>query len=339
MKPIESERLFIEGLIKDSAEKNNVPKSKLLGVTALTGDASTRRYYRVKAEKNSYVACLTDPSEKSDFVIVQDLLSKHNIRVPKIYDKNLSKGFLLEEDLGDTTLLVNLSSQTKREEEYETYKSIIDELIKIHKIQIGDSAENYATMSFDEEKLSQEINMTHEYFLDKYLSTSIDDSEWDLIKKGFEKIYKRIASEKMVLTHRDFHSRNIMVKNDELIIIDFQDARLGLPQYDLVSLLEDCYYQLNRENVDKLKKYYWENFLKETKMQKTYEDFLYLYDLMAIQRVYKAIGSFTYIYDTRKDARYLKYVGFAFEKIRRIFNKYPEFNELKEVLSRKYYES
>jgi len=338
MKPIESERLFIEGLFKNSQKNSCVEQDALADVQALTGDASTRRYYRVETKKESYVACLTDPSEKSEFVVVQELLADHDIRVPKIYDKNLSKGYLLEEDLGDMTLLVKLSAIQSDVDEYEIYKKIIDELIKIHKINANDSEEQYSKLAFDEAKLQQEVDMTHKYFLDTYLDAEINANDRKIIEEEFQSICKKISIEKRVLTHRDFHSRNIMVKNDELIIIDFQDARLGIPQYDLVSLLEDCYYELSPENVNKLKKYYWDTYLKETSLQKNEDEFNYLYDLMAVQRIYKAIGSFTFINETRNDSRYLKYVGYAFEKIRRILSKYPEYQNFKEVLSRTYYE-
>jgi hypothetical protein len=148
---------------------------------------------------------------------------------------------------------------------------------------------------------------------------------------------KRLSAQKMVITHRDFHSRNIMVKDNKYVFIDFQDARWGIPQYDLVSLLEDCYYDLKEENRQKLKRYYYDNLDHSIHGQKTYEEFDSLYQDMTIQRVFKAVGSFCYIYNWRKDDRYLKYIGFAMEKIRRTMMDNPRYAELKTKLFQNYY--
>jgi aminoglycoside/choline kinase family phosphotransferase len=128
-----------------------------------------------------------------------------------------------------------------------------------------------------------------------------------------------------------------MVKNNKYIFIDFQDARWGIPQYDLVSLLEDCYYDIKEENRQKLKRYYFDNLDAAIHGQKSYEEFEVLYQDMTIQRVFKAVGSFCYIYNWRKDDRYLKYIGFAMEKIRRTMMDNPRYAELKTKLFQNYY--
>ena len=142
----------------------------------------------------------------------------------------------------------------------------------------------------------------------------------------------------MVVCHRDYHSRNIMVVNEEVVVIDFQDARMGLPQYDLVSLLEDCYYKVSRDNKHDLKMIYWDNFLQKNCPQESKEEYLRLYDLMTIQRTFKALGSFAYIYKNRNDIRYLKYIGYAFENLRDVLFRYDEFRDLRVCLSEIYYE-
>jgi aminoglycoside/choline kinase family phosphotransferase len=128
-----------------------------------------------------------------------------------------------------------------------------------------------------------------------------------------------------------------MIKDGVQVVIDFQDARLGTPVYDLVSLMEDCYYQVSDSNREILLKYYYDNYFSVFDSTKTYDDFIYLYDMMAIQRVYKAIGSFAYIYADRKDQRYIKYMGYAFEKIRNIMLKYDSLTKERKILSGVYY--
>jgi hypothetical protein len=128
-----------------------------------------------------------------------------------------------------------------------------------------------------------------------------------------------------------------MIKNGEQVVIDFQDARMGTPLYDLVSLLEDCYYQINETNKKALVEYYYNNYFKFFDKSKTFEEFKVVYDMMAIQRVFKAIGSFAYIYADRKDLRYVKYIGFAFEKVRSIMMNHESFSRERIILSSLYY--
>ena len=130
-----------------------------------------------------------------------------------------------------------------------------------------------------------------------------------------------------------------MVKDGEFILIDFQDARMGIPQYDLVSLLEDCYYELSFDSREKLIEYYYENLPAEIHGQENFENFKCLYRDMALQRVFKAIGSFSYIYETRKDVRYVKYIGFAMEKLKCILLQDNKYEKLRKTLFGYYYES
>ncbi|MAX65354.1 MAG: phosphotransferase [Bacteriovoracaceae bacterium] len=341
MKPEVSEQLFIEELFSGSKKELDTETVELKMIERLTGDASTRRYYRLFTNKNSYVACLDNPTERGEnsFVRVQGFLQRYDVRVPRIYDRSVEKGYILEEDLGDITLLQYLSEIKNRKEEFEIYKKILDILLSIHKIPLEDvKSSGKFDLFFDEKKLNSEINFTTDFFIKRFLRVS-DSSVHKKINDSFKEINSRLASEKMVLTHRDFHSRNIMVKEDDFIVIDFQDARQGIPQYDLVSILEDCYYELDSNNRYMLIEYYYNNLPKEVHGQHSYEEFTSLYNDMTLQRVFKAIGSFSYIYETRKDVRYTKYIGFAMEKIKRILFRDEKYNALREILFKYYYES
>lgn len=342
MKPEVSERLFIEELFKKTLADKKINCSHLVNVDKLTGDASTRRYYRVYCKEQSYVVCLDHPSVegKNSFIETQRFFDDQKVRVPQIYDYLPSKGYILEEDLGDTTLLKKLSFVRSVEEEMEIYQKALRELMAIHKATVGDDNKSaISSMQFDFEKLINEIDFTVDYFVDKFLGIS-DESIKRAIVEAFYPICKRLSSKSMVCTHRDFHSRNIMCVGEEMIIIDFQDARMGIPQYDLVSLLEDCYYQVNPKNVEILKRAYYDQMRVYCMAdQNTYEEFLSLYDDMLLQRVFKAVGSFSYIFHQRKDVRYLKYIGFGMEKIKSVLMEKPELHQLKKELFSIYYES
>ncbi|MBT4792621.1 MAG: phosphotransferase [Halobacteriovoraceae bacterium] len=341
MKPEVSERLFIEDLFRKSKERLKDTSYQLNNIERLTGDASTRRYYRLFTEKKSFVACLDNPSQTglNPFISVLDFLKDYRLRIPHIYDMDLSKGYILEEDLGDTTLLKHLSTIGSKEEEFLIYKEILDQLLVLHKIPQDEIKKSGIFQEmFDYTKLKSEIDFTTDFFLKRYLGITDEDS-LARVSEVFDPLCKRLASENMVLTHRDFHSRNIMVKDKDFVMIDFQDARLGIPQYDLVSMLEDCYYRVGMYNKNMLIKYYYENLPVEIHQQKDFESFMKLYNDMALQRVFKAIGSFSYIYETRKDIRYLKYIGFAMEKIKSILFDDNTYDELRKTLFKYYYES
>lgn len=341
MKPEQAEQFLIEELFNQTQERGFCKNEKLQSVDRLTGDASTRRYYRLFTNLNSYVACLDNPlteaTPKNSFVSNQVFLSSAGIRVPQIVDMNLSKGYILEEDLGDVTLLSHLATIDTPNDELVIYKKIVTQLIQLHQISPKDLLDSgLYNLKFDLTKLMDEMEFTFKFFLRIFLKVQNEELINDM-RKELLKVCERLSSRKMVLTHRDFHSRNIMIKNKEYIFIDFQDAREGIPQYDLVSLLEDCYYDLTDENRNYLKKYYYDNLDFNSLDQKSYDIFLMYYDDMTIQRVFKAIGSFSYIYATRKDERYLKYIGFGMEKLRKLMLKDDRYRNISHQLFKIYY--
>jgi aminoglycoside/choline kinase family phosphotransferase len=341
MKPEQAERFFIEELFNKTQEKDILKNEKLEEVDKLTGDASTRRYYRIFTNRNSYVVCLDNPFndeiEKHPFLSVQQFFAENHVLVPEILDHNLSRGYSLQEDLGNKTLLLHLSTLQSSEDEFQIYKKIVDQLVDLHRIPVQSvNNPNLFQLKFDYQKYMDETRFTFKYFMN-FFNKNLDEKLISELEELFDPIMKRLSSEKMVITHRDFHSRNIMVKDGAFFFIDFQDARWGIPQYDLVSLLEDCYYNIREENRLKLKRYYFEQLDPQIHGQRSYEHFLELYDDMLIQRVFKAVGSFCYIYNWRKDDRYLKYIGFAMEKIRKVMMDNPKYKELKIKLFSYYY--
>lgn len=120
-------------------------------------------------------------------------------------------------------------------------------------------------------------------------------------------------------------------------MIDFQDGRMGPPQYDLASLLKDSYYQLEEVQIQRLLDYYVTRFeaLTGTKMDR--DAFMMGFDLMSVQRNLKAIGSFASFLQKRGNPGYLKYIGNTFENVRRTLLKYPQYSKLREVLFHYYY--
>lgn len=336
----ETEKLLIEDLYLKSCESKKLEVLQDFVVEKLTGDASTRRYYRLYNSAKSYVICLDTPcvDKEYSFLSLQNIYEKNGVAVPEIYDYNLSRGYLLEEDLGDQTFLKKLGGISGLDQELKLYESAVGELIKINSIDVEKYNQyGFYNLAFDFDKLMSECDFTLNNFFKKTLQKEISNAESGIFYRDLGAICKKVSSKNMILAHRDYHSRNIMVKNDRLIVIDFQDSRKGIPQYDLVSLLDDCYYKISDQNRKALIKIYYDS-MKNIIKDQSLDEFMYLYSLMMIQRVYKAIGSFAYIYNLRGDNRYLKYIGYSFEKIRTTLLEIGEYSDLRVILSRYYYE-
>lgn len=336
-----SERFFIEELLRDSLDSKGIACEGLQSIDRLTGDASTRRYYRIICKQKTFVVCLDSPQadgKQHDFMLKQKFIFDNGIRVPELYDYRPEKGYFLQEDLGDKTFLQYVGGLAGPELEREAYIKVIDELIKFQNIDHGKVVEsNLFTLSFDYKKYTEEIDFTILYFLEKFLGFN-DKKIISELKDEFSKVSQRLASEKMILTHRDFHSRNIMVKDNDFVMIDFQDARMGIAQYDLVSLIEDCYYELHPDNKKFLKDYYFEQMGEEI-IGQAKATFNQRYNDMLIQRIFKAIGSFSYIFDQRNDHRHLKYIGHSMEKLRVTMLGDHRYARLNKILMELYYAS
>jgi N-acetylmuramate 1-kinase len=329
-----------------------VARSRTLDrVEKIPGDASARKYYRVHFKTpisasgaRTCIVMKTEPFVEQGlelpFLAVRDHLERSGVRVPRTYDVDPARGFVLLEDLGDTTLLRQLQEVSSPDTERHAYEKVIDALVQLH-VKAGPSGaarllEGFR-LRFDLEKLMWEMNFTVEHFYELHLKRRIHPDHRLVMERGFTEICTRLAAEPTVLTHRDFHSRNVMLHDGEYVMIDFQDARMGPAQYDLASLLKDSYYQLAEGQIQRLIDYYIARYEAVSGSRLQRESFIELFDLMAVQRNFKAIGSFASFQNRRGDASYLKYIGNTFENIRRTLLKYPKYAQLREVLFHYYY--
>lgn len=311
-------------------------------VTAIPGDASSRRYYRVRTRNASLIAMKMQPfndiGEQLPFIQVQRHLNRLGVNVPQIVDADPKQGLILLSDLGDETLLKRLERVSKKRDQLVWFKRAIDLALNMQVVATKTAAPIDAYgLYFDEEKLMWEVGFTLAHFYNGALARDIPAAELQKIQAYFQWICKRLASQEWYFTHRDYHGRNVMVVGGDLYMIDFQDARMGCCQYDLASLLRDSYYQLEEDVVYELVEYYIRAKERIEGLRENHKEFVRLFDLMSIQRNFKAIGSFASFYMKRQDVRYLKFIGNTFENIRRNLLKYPELDELRCLLYRYYY--
>ncbi len=344
----------MEAMIEEQGMQSFVERSQRIhSIEKLPGDASTRRYYRVLADDNQggksslIVMAMDSFADKgtTPFLAIQQHLKKNGVDVPVVLDFDAKNGYILLEDLGDTTLLRSLQNVESTAQESAYFEKAIDALVDMHvytgpKTATADekkAIEGFA-LKFDVEKLMWEVNFTIEHFFQKHLKREFSEQDAKIIQDGFTQICTELDQADTVFTHRDYHSRNLMItKEGRYVMIDFQDARMGPCQYDLASLLKDSYYHLSSEQIHHLTRYYLKQMEAKGCPIRDVAKFDRLFDLMAIQRNFKAIGSFASFLNRRGNPAYLKYIGNTFENIRHNLIKYPEFKRLREVLYYYYY--
>jgi aminoglycoside/choline kinase family phosphotransferase len=305
----------IKEFLKDTSYEN-------FTIEVASSDASFRRYFRLKDKNKSFI--LMDSSlEKSSlkpFIKITNLLLSVDSHAPKIVFEDYEKGFLILEDLGSLNLLDKLNKDNFKT----VYKKCIDEIITMQKIDAKDLP------LYDEAFLKQEMNLMKEWFLNKYLQKNLNKEEIEVIEKSIDLIVKKVLSHPQgVFVHRDFHSRNIMFC-EPLGIIDYQDAMNGSIVYDLVSLLKDLYIKFNPKDIEKLALY----FKEQKRLKISDEEFLQWFDFMGLQRHIKVLGIFARLYIRDNKNGYLKDLPLTLEYVLESLKKYPELNELYEILSK-----
>jgi len=262
--------------------------------------------------------------------VVRNLMAGWGVPVPEVLDVEPSLGIVLLEDLGDLTLQEALRGATPARRT-ELYRQALDQLVVLQREAArAPQRAGCFQIAFDFEKLSWEMHFFWKHFLEGYRKHDLSVEDRASIADGFHRLCSEIASWPRVLTHRDFHSRNLMCHGDELFWIDFQDARMGPATYDLASLLRDSYVELDEEFVaDRA-----EEFRQRAVPGETRDTFLRRFELMSVQRNLKALGTFGYMGSVRGSRVYLPYIPRTLDHLRRNLARYPELAGLRRALAR-----
>src|SRR5262245_62093123 len=226
-------------------------------VVPLTGDASDRRYFRVLLRDGSTQVLAVHPGpivfEALPFVNVCELLTSMPLPVPRLLGHSDELGVIALEDLGDVTLQAHLGAASPAEHKalYRQAVTLVEKLQRRGAELISPSYIPYS-IAFDAEKLTWELQFFTKHFLEAYRGAVLTAMQHEALAAEYEAIVDELAAEPRVLCHRDYHSRNLMLHEGTLYIIDFQDARMGPDTYDLVSLLRDSYQDFSEEDVEEL---------------------------------------------------------------------------------------
>ena len=310
----------------------------LVRVVPLTGDASTRQYFRILRPDNpSVVLAVSDAPFRFDelpFVNVCRLFTNIPLPVPAIAGHADDLGILILEDLGDVTLQAHLG-MTQPAEHDALYRQAVELVFRMQRKGAELESPEFISfgIAFDLDKLMWELNFFVKHFLEAYRGISLTPTVREALNEEWMAIAGELADEPRVLCHRDYHSRNLMLHDRRLYIIDFQDARMGPDTYDLASLLRDSYVDLTEARVDELIRTYLKFGGASQATPEAFAEYRRRFDLMSVQRNLKALGTFGHQTTSRNNPVYLQYIPRTLSYARANLERYSRFARLRELLA------
>jgi aminoglycoside/choline kinase family phosphotransferase len=324
-------------------------RSEPLEIVEMPGGGSSRRFYRVTLEPaRSAVAMYVPDAGRSDeivktdeagrrwsFLEVRDLLHERGIRVPDVLAEACEDGFVLLEDLGDDTLAQYLTQHP--DARVSLYRSAVRDLA--HAQRALDSLPPksiIAARALDEDLLAWEIDHFREWGLEAR-GIRLDERDRRTFDDAAGYIARLVASWPRGFVHRDYQSRNLMVREvdgePKLVWIDFQDALLGPRVYDLVALLNDSYQVFERPFIEERLDEYVEALNLGGQRQAIGREF----DVVTIQRKLKDAGRFVYFDRVKDNPNFLRFVEPTIQKARLALERVsddPKLVQLAELLDR-----
>jgi len=320
-------------LVREHLAERRPDEAAHLEVVPLSGDASTRRYYRVRNGGRPYVVALYPEAfepEALTYLTVHALLEGCGLPVPATVDVDGPRGIVLQEDLGDRTLQEELR-ECGDARRHALYVEAVDEIALLQqRAAAGPQRAECFRIAFDIEKLSWELHYFLKHFVEGHRGRDLSVEDRATLSESFHVLSQEIAGWPRVLCHRDYHSRNLMCHAERLYWIDFQDARMGPATYDLASVLRDAYVDVDEPLVEELK----ERFRQQACPGEPREVFRRRFDLMSVQRTLKALGTFGFMATVRQNPVYLPYIPRTLAHARWNLSRYPELERLWRTLAR-----
>lgn len=262
-------------------------------VSPLAGDASFRRYFRVRSTDGGQAVLMDAPPPHEDprpFIDIAEYLTRGGFRAPAIFAKDLERGLVLLEDFGDQQMREHLDHFP--DDEAAIYRQAIDTIIALSRAECADLP------PYDAKAYMREVRLLTEWYMPA-MQLAVDQPAFDAVWAGALRL---VADCHTVTVLRDYHAENIMLLEDGAQgLIDFQDALIGHPAYDLVSLLQDARRQVSPEFEAEMLAYYQQG-------TKPDDDFGLHYALLGAQRNTKIIGIFTRLWKRDGKERYLSFL-------------------------------
>lgn len=334
----------------------------LAAIQPLAGDASSRRYYRARLSgpavpesvivmelpagsalplSSEELAILKEPPKELPFLNVHRFLARIGVRVPRIYGQWGEKGILVLEDLGDVALWDRVQALIPSEV-MQWYQKAIDELLllQISGTKARDDACLAFRQRFDFRLYMWEFDHFIEYGLKQRPGTRISRKSLAELRTAFVNVARRLDCQTPCLSHRDYHSWNLMIHDDAVAVIDFQDALLAPPQYDLASLLNDRETDriIGPDLEHRLVRYYLSKREQMGEPQTNSQEFFAVYLLSAIQRDLKVVGRFYYLDAVKGKPGYKKFIPATVRRLKRNLARAPEVENILPILAQHYVE-
>ena len=296
-----------------------------------SADASFRRYFRAGLPDGGTRIVMDAPPEHEDcrpFLKVAALFRDAGAHVPTVFAEDLEQGFLLLSDLGSTIYLDALDAGTA----HRLYGDANAALIAIQRVSRPGVLPDY-----DQARLARELELFPEWYVARHLGVALDDDQNAVMRDVFAKILANNLAQPKVFVHRDYHSRNLMVVDDEFPtnpgILDFQDAVYGPITYDVVSLYRDAYIDWPEGIELDFVIRYWEAARRAgLPVPADFHDFYRDYEWMGVQRQIKVLGIFARLYHRDGKDGYLKDMPRVMAYLRRTSERHLELRPLARLL-------
>ncbi len=310
----------------------NVWPGQTFSRTAISGDASFRRYFRVTVPALGQYILMDAPPALEDcqrFVAVQQACADAGLRVPSVIASATTDGLLLLEDLGDALLMQQLDADNV----IAWYELALAQLAMVRVIH---STSQGSLPCFDRAFLLREMQLFIDWFVVQHLQLQLDEQELSVLHDVFALLADAALAQPQAGMHRDYHARNLMVlPTQQLAVIDFQDMVLGPVSYDAVSLLKDCYIRWPVALVQQLALGFFHVLQQQGVYSPAWTDaqFLRSFDLMGLQRHLKVCGIFSRLYHRDQKAGYLPDLPRVLAYVIETAATYPECAALHQLLT------
>jgi len=298
---------------------------------------SDRKFYRIQYSPEPATAGLIlvkynlEREENRHYVQIAQFLEAHGIRAPKIYFHDPAEGLIWIEDLGERDLY------SYRDESWLVrrafYESALDQIVKLHSLpeSVCVKMKEHLPAEFNAALYRWEQKYFFQNSLGRYFSVSESQRKELAALPSLREIAKHLASLPRVLVHRDFQSQNIIMRNGQACLIDFQGMRPGLPHYDLASLLYDPYVDLPGEERVELVAYYRDRL--SANGVTVDGDFDFNLRLCAMQRLMQALGAYGFLGLVKGHKHFLQYVPNALRSLRTVVAKIDNLQPLGSFLA------
>jgi len=332
-------RVFTEAAIA-RLRKFLADNSQKTEIEVLTPDASTREYFRVTWKNQLAIACVYGEAFKAaehSYLDVTSLFLAGNLPVAEVYKFDENSGIVIQEDFGDVILrdFLQQSGEATRDVFLNRAVSLIAEIQSATALAF--ELDSIASrLKFDEEKLLWELNFFKTHYFETFRRTKLSRPDDDDLNEEFIELAQTLSRRASVLCHRDFHAANLMLdRENQLRIIDHQDARIGAASYDLVSLLLDRVLDAPAPGwLDEKKNFFLAQREKLGLEKINRENFDDEFQLQTVQRCLKAIGTFSFQSVKRGKTYFIPYIEPMFSIVRRAAEKSKRFPNLQNIIAK-----